>query len=337
MSDSISYKLRSGKPSKLWFFIKGYAKMLVPHSYTESCKRNILEKAKERDDYEYIKQRVEYYNKIEGAVKLPAETIHQNNYTHYIFLDNVEEFRPSTFHKAYFFDIRDVVRYFPKKLRMGYVPGDVYFTPQFPAIVKSRLLSADNENSVLLKLDKLRHFIFVNDPIPFEKKKSQAIFRGKIRKSRLRRRFMEMYFGSEICDCGVVGKNEGFPDEWLTPKKTIREHFEYKFIIALEGNDVASNLKWVMSSNSIAVMTRPTCETWFMEGKLIPGYHYVEIKDDLSDLREKLEYYSSHLAEAKAIIDHAHEYVSQFFDSERERIISLLVAEKYFKTTGQLK
>ena len=39
---------------------------------------------------------------------------------------------------------------------------------------------------------------------------------------------------------------------------TIREHLDYKFIMALEGNDVASNLKWVMSSNSIAVMTRPT-------------------------------------------------------------------------------
>ena len=45
----------------------------------------------------------------------------------------------------------------------------------------------------------------------------------------------------------------------MTPKKTIREHLDYKFIMALEGNDVASNLKWVMSSNSIAVMTRPTC------------------------------------------------------------------------------
>lgn len=336
MADSLLYKLRSGKPSKLWFFIKGYAKMLIPHAYTVMRKSDILQKAKERNDCEYIWERVEYYNKLNEDAALPTGTIRQNNYTHYIFLGDVNEFRPSTFHKTYFFDIRDVLRYFPKKLRMGYIPGDVYFTPQFPAIVKSRLLAANNGNSILLKLNKLRHFIFVNDPIPFEEKKPQAIFRGKIRKSRLRRQFMEMYFGSDICDCGVVGKNEGFPEEWLMPKKTIREHLEYKFIITLEGNDVASNLKWVMSSNSIAVMTRPTCETWFMEGKLIPGFHYIEIKDDLSDLRQKLEYYSSHLAEAKAIIAHAHEYVSQFLDTEREKIISLLVAEKYFKTTKQI-
>lgn len=105
--------------------------------------------------------------------------------------------------------------------------------------------------------------------------------------------------------------------------------------MALEGNDVASNLKWVMSSNSIAVMTRPTCETWFMEVKLIPDYHYIEIKDDLSNLEEKLTYYINHPAEAELIIRHAHEYVAQFFDTERERLISLLVMDKYFQMTGQ--
>ena len=133
----------------------------------------------------------------------------------------------------------------------------------------------------------------------------------------------------------VVGRNEGYPEVWMTPKKTIREHLDYKFIMALEGNDVASNLKWVMSSNSIAVMTRPTCETWFMEGKLIPDYHYIEIKDDLSDLEEKLTYYINHPVEAEQIVKHAHEYVAQFFDAERERLISLLVMDKYFQMTGQ--
>ena len=99
-----------------------------------------------------------------------------------------------------------------------------------------------------------------------------------------------MFFHHPMFDCGVVGRNEGCPDEWMREKKTIREHLDYKFIMALEGNDVASNLKWVMSSNSLAVMTRPTCETWFMEGTLVDVYHYVEVKEDFSDLPEKLQY-----------------------------------------------
>ena len=178
--------------------------------------------------------------------------------------------------------------------------------------------------------------MFVDDKIPITSKKNLAIFRGKIRSSRIRTKFLEMYINHPLCDCGVVGKEEGVPLEWITPKKTIREHLEYKFVFALEGNDVASNLKWIMSSNSIAVMTRPTCETWFMEGRLIPDYHYIEIKDDFSDLEEKLTNYMDNINADENIIKNAHEYVMQFRDLKREKLISLLVLEKYFKQTGQM-
>lgn len=335
MGDSLLYKLRSGKPPKIFFFLKGYLLMCMPTCFFRLCRKRYLAQVETRSDKDYIYQRVNYYNKMRHPVALPDKTFHEHKFGYYIFLDKIRKFRPSTFHKVYYFDLQDVLRWFSQKLRIGYIPGDVYFTPEFPAIVKSRLLKNDNEYSVLLKLDKLRHFMFVNDPVPFSGKSNQAIFRGKIRSSRVREKFLRMYYGSAICDCGVVGKNEGCPDEWMTSKKTIREHFDYKFIMALEGNDVASNLKWVMSSNSIAVMTRPTCETWFMEGKLIPDYHYIEIKDDLSDLEEKLNYYIAHPAEAEQIVEHAHEYVSQFFDAGRERLISLLVMDKYFQVTKQ--
>jgi len=71
---------------------------------------------------------------------------------------------------------------------------------------------------------------------------------------------------------------------------TIDEQLEYKFILSLEGNDVATNLKWIMSSNSLAFMPRPKYETWFMEGNLVPNHHYILIKDDYSDLEERLKY-----------------------------------------------
>lgn len=335
MSDSLLYKLRSGKPPKILFFLKGYVQMCVPDILYRVRRKKCLKQVESRPDRDYIYERVDYYNKMQCPTSLPDKTVHEHKHSYYVYLDKIKNFRPSTFHKAYYFDLQDVVRWFSRNLRISYIPGDVYFTPEYPSIVKSRLLKEDNACSVVLKLDKLRHFIFLNDPVPFAQKRDQAVFRGKIRLSRIREKFLQMYFGSAICDCGVVGRNEGYPEAWMTPKKTIREHLDYKFIMALEGNDVASNLKWVMSSNSIAVMTRPTCETWFMEGKLIPDYHYIEIKDDLSDLEEKLTYYINHPAEAEQIVRHAHEYVSQFFDAERERLISLLVMEKYLKMTGQ--
>lgn len=124
---------------------------------------------------------------------------------------------------------------------------------------------------------------------------------GKIGKKENRVRFMEMFFGHPMVDVGDVSRKAVKP-EWKAEKMTISQHLDYKFIMALEGNDVASNLKWVMSSNSLAVMPKPTCETWFMEGRLIPNYHYVEVKPDFSDLEERMKYYIEHEEEAEAII-----------------------------------
>ena len=72
-----------------------------------------------------------------------------------------------------------------------------------------------------------------------------------------------------------------------------------------------------------------------MEGTLKPDYHYIEIRPDFSDLEDKLRYYIEHPEEAEAISRHANEYVEQFKDKERERLISLLVMDKYFRMTGQ--
>jgi hypothetical protein len=92
-----------------------------------------------------------------------------------------------------------------------------------------------------------------------------------------------------------------------------------------------------MSSNSLAVMPKPKFETWFMEGTLKPDYHYVLLKDDYSDLEEKLNYYINNPKAALEIIKNANDYVSQFKDQRREDLISLLVLEKYFYKTGQVK
>jgi molybdopterin converting factor small subunit len=83
-------------------------------------------------------------------------------------------------------------------------------------------------------------------------------------------------------------------------------------------------------------MTKPKYETWFMEGTLEPGFHYVELADDYSDLEEKLIYYREHAGEAKRIIENANNYVNQFLDRKQEHLIGLLVMQKYFEKTGQL-
>ena len=52
-------------------------------------------------------------------------------------------------------------------------------------------------------------------------------------------------------------------------------------------------------------------------------------------LTELYEYYIEHPEQAEDIIRHAHEYVRQFQDKERENLISLMVLDKYFRLSGQ--
>ncbi|MDD2650996.1 MAG: glycosyl transferase family 90, partial [Candidatus Cloacimonetes bacterium] len=94
--------------------------------------------------------------------------------------------------------------------------------------------------------------------------------------------------------------------------------------------------KWIMSSNSVAVMPEPTYETWFMEGRLIPNYHYIKIERDFSDLEDRLKYYIQNPDKAEEIIRNANEYVKQMLDEKREHLISLLVLDRYFRLSGQL-
>lgn len=324
---SIKYLLHSGKNSKLKYFAKNVVRVyLVPFAFCRARLSGLLRQFASRADKEYIMQRVNYYCKLQsGAV-----------------LDNVSpkvgDFKLKGHRSAYFFDTIEYLRYFPAQLKWDYRFGDVTYIPVAPAIVKSRPIAGDNAHSVVLNLDKARHFTFLNDHIPFAEKENRAIFRGDVLDKPHRIAFCEQYIGTDFCDAGEVGGDRGrmYKAEWIRPKITLYDHLKYKFIICLEGNDVASNLKWVMSSNSLAVMPKPKYETWFMEGRLIPNYHYMEIKPDYSDLEERMNYYIAHPDEAQAIIDHAHEWCRQFFNPHREKLISLLVLEKYFKMTGQM-
>lgn len=315
---NIAYTLHSGKNNKFVYYTKAYARELTPKFLCRCRREPLLHALTTRSDIDYIKQRIDYYCRLNAPVALDNEST------------TLGEHRRSK-SKVYYFDSYEFTRYFPDHLRWHFLEGDITHVPDQPTIVKSRPLGGDNRNSVLLKLDKIRHFIFVNDRQPFSTKRDKAIFRGKVAGKESRIRFMQMYFGSDICDCGDVGKSTDIPTAWHTQKKTIREHLDYKFVMALEGNDVANNLKWIMSSNSIAVMPRPTCETWFMEGTLIPNYHYIEIQPDFSDLQERLQYYIEHNDEAEQIIRHAHAFVAQFRDKTRERLIALGVLDKYLK------
>ena len=157
-----------------------------------------------------------------------------------------------------------------------------------------------------------------------------------VKSSEQRRRFIETFRDNPRIDTADTRSGHSAQETGTAKQITLYAHLDSKFIMTFEGNDIASNIRWVMSTNSIAVMPRPRNESWFMEGRLRPGYHYIEVRDDYSDLEEKIDYYIAHPEQAQQIIDHANDFARQFYDSRRERFISLLVMKKYFEKTGQL-
>ncbi|MGX2983655.1 glycosyl transferase family 90 [Helicobacter sp. 23-1045] len=338
------------KNNYLFYNLKGIARMLTPFFILPLNREKILRDLEKRDDLDYIKKRVDYYCQMSEKITLDSEakTLDFLRWTHK--------------KTVYFFDTYEYARYFPQNFRAHFAFGDVNYFLQKPSFTKSRPIRAyyeksfestknangggqnrlknaestlDSANSTLLNMAKIRHFTFINDTYAFEDKISKLFYRGGIYQPH-RTRFFEKYFANPRCDLGHTG-SKSIHRAWQKPKVGIAKHLPYKFLLSLEGNDVASNLKWVMSSNSLAIAPKMKFETWFMEGLLKGGEHFVEISEDYSDLEDKLEYFATHPREAKDIIHNAHEYVAQFFDKKREAIISLLVLEKYFYFTGQIE
>jgi hypothetical protein len=318
----LSYK---HKNNKILYYAINYLRQLIPSKYHQARLGSKLKSINSLndDDIQKVMSRVNYYNKLNKKVELTSEAIKSS------------DLKLEKGSKTYFFDLYEYNRFFNQNLKGHFLFGDITHTPKEPGLVKSRPISDKNVNSVVLKWDKVRHFMYVkNDKKLFSQKKNMLVSRGKVHPTQLHRiQFLEKYYDHPMCDIGKVNDNMLNP-KWKVNRMTIDEHLEYKFILCLEGNDVASNLKWVMSSNSLAIMPKPKFETWFMEGLLIPDYHYVLIKDDYSDLENKLEYYINNPDKADNIIKNSNDYVAQFQNKHFEDLISLLVLDKYYKKTN---
>ena len=321
MKDTLKKLSWKHKNNRVLYYFKSYSRLLFPGKLFRSRLEKKLSEIRDFD-FDYLSNRVNYYNKLTEKAELSAS------------VEDLSNFRFRRNEKAYFFDSYEYTRYFNNSLKAAFEFGDVTYVPKEPAIVKTRPLKGENNNSVVLNLDKIRHFTFTKDRKDFSRKQSMLVGRN-VGTQQHRLKFLEMYINHPMCNVGKVNNN-GEYNNLLKGIMTLDEQLDYKFVLCLEGNDVATNLKWVMSSKSLAVMTIPKYESWFMEGTLIPDYHYVCIKDDYSDLEERLRYFMENEDKARGIIRNANNYIEQFRVKPREDIISLLVLEKYFYKTNQI-
>ena len=325
-------RLLQSRNNRFAYYLKEHLKILYPKKWLTLDLAKLQKSIKNFDEFE-MNRRLDYYHKISSNFLLDRNSIMEYELEDWR-LSMIKDI--SSKHGVYYLDLMEYARFFPQEYMLAYLFGDITNVPDVPSVTKSRPI-INNENSILLKFEKVRHFYFISKDIPYQKKKNKLVWRGAVFQPH-RIKFMENCFNkSSLIDVGDFNKNYTYVnEEWRVPFMSTNEQLQYKFILSIEGNDVATNTKWIMSSNSLCFMTKPKFETWFMEGTLIPNYHYVLINNDYSDLEEKIKYYIDNSEEAEGIIQNAHNYTSQFKNTKSEDWLQLKILERYFGFSGQL-
>jgi len=282
---------------------------------------------------EHIQSRVKYYFKKTSNFRVSNKGKKLSELFWNQFFKNKQN--------SHFIDFYMLLRFFNKKNKVDFI----YSTknnidssiakklPTYPTFVKSRPIGSNNQNSILLKLNQIKLFHFIKDPKKFENKKNQAVWRGDIRNNPQREYFVKNFYRTPLFDIGQTSPKQDV--RWRKSFMSIKDQLNFKFIFCLEGKCISTNLHWAMSSNSVCVMPKPKYESWFMEGKLKDGVHYIKVKDDFSDAKKKIEFYNNNNDKCLEIIDNANKFVEQFKNCKQERLIQLLILKQYFQFTGQ--
>jgi hypothetical protein len=245
---------------------------------------------------------------------------------------------------------KEIVHFFCVSDRFLFAAGDVQSEFQYPTITKSRPVNVIINKNVLLLLNKCRHYNSLNDvknDIPFRKKNAKLVWRGTttgpffvknhFRASRSdlllnwynSHKFIDIAL-DHICQSSKVSHSDLiFWNKFVKSKMSIKKQLMYKYIISVEGNDVATNLKWIMWSNSLVFMPVPTMETWFMEGRLIPWVHFIPLNNDFSDLYDKYFWCEKNQDKCEVIIKNAQNWVLPFTNDELQKSIAKNVVSAY--------
>jgi hypothetical protein len=205
-----------------------------------------------------------------------------------------------------------------------------------------------NSNSgILLRLFNYgRHWNGVYDKsqdIPFDSKKNIVLWRGAstgqgcetnknyLPRFQLLHRWCDK---SSLINVGFSllvqrGKKEEYR-KYLKGNCDKRTMLKHKYILSVEGNDKDTGLNWKLNSNSVVFMTKPKTSSWLMETKLVPNVHYILIKDDFSDLEQKVQWCNKNQQKCKEIIKNANNFMKQFKNDDFEKNLETKIMKYYF-------
>jgi hypothetical protein len=101
----------------------------------------------------------------------------------------------------------------------------------------------------------------------------------------------------------------------LATPKSRKEMSEYKYLVHIEGHSAAFRMCYELSLNSVMLFVKGKYEVWCNQF-LKDGVHYIAIKEDLSDLVDKIKWCKKHDAECKKIADNAMKFYEKYLTKE---------------------
>ena len=125
--------------------------------------------------------------------------------------------------------------------------------------------------------------------------------------------------GSELDALGVRGSYV-----------TAVDHLRYRYLVSIDGwGGEWEGMYWKLYSGSLVLMVESAFEQWYSE-LLVPWEHYVPVKDDLSDLQERIVWCRNNDLTCRAIAERAvrlvrdHVNYAEAVRYTRRRVISVL-------------
>jgi len=248
-------------------------------------------------------------------------------------------------YSCYFKDLYNYLKIYneetgEKNIECLFYFGDSVRFKDIPCFIKAKTINS-KDYSVLLNLNTERHIGMLNDipklDIPFNKKINSVLWRGTDTAYNDNDKRSEIILKYQHCkNTNIDIKFTKFVNKRdlskykIAKKMSIDEMLKYKFLLSLEGNDVATNLKWILLSNSVVLMSKPTKCSWFMEDMLIPFTHYVPLNDDCSNIEEMYNWCMDNLDKCKVISQNATNYMKIFLNNDNEKYIINKVLKEYF-------
>jgi len=192
------------------------------------------------------------------------------------------------------------------------------------AIPDRYFISSTGHSELIGEILKIRKTIF------WTNKKNIAVWRGKIQngsKTNFIEQKVDMNQRELFVDLYKKGalKNVNYSEEILTKEKMC----EYKYLIDIDGwSNTWDATIWKLLSGSVLLKVGGVWEQWYYD-KLKEWVHYVPVKDDLSDLNEKVQWCIDNDEKCKTISENAYNFVKTELTFEKARDYTIEIFNKY--------